>query len=411
MTLPDVDASAVLAHVRDSRSEIITQLAEWVRMESPSDRPETQEPLLAALAEAFQAVGYRTLHCPSVETGGQLYARPERRAPRQPAQLLLGHCDTVWPVGTLETMPVSVEDDGTMRGPGIYDMKGGLVQMVFALRTLQALDIEPAVTPVVFINSDEEIGSPASRPRIRRLARVVDRVFVLEPSLGRDGKLKTARKGIGRFAVEVTGKSSHAGLDPGGGASAIQELSHVIQKLHALSDPEKGRSVNVGQIEGGQRPNVVAPSSRAVVDVRVRTQEDAEWMTRRIRNLEPSTPGVTLHIDGHFGRPPMERTPRNRMLWHLAQEAAERLGLVLDEGRAGGASDGNETSPFTATLDGLGPVGDGAHAAHEFVFIDRLLERTALLALLLLAAPLGTPSTGHTASQASQAPLSNPTNS
>lgn len=388
MGLPDVDASAVLQHLRGCRSEMIEQLAAWVRMESPSDASETQEPLFEALAEAFQDLGYRTIRLPGQTTGGQLYAHPGNRTHGQPAQLLLGHCDTVWPVGTLDTMPVKIEDGGKMRGPGIYDMKGGLVQMVFALRALRTLDLTPSVAPIAFINSDEEIGSPESRPRIRRLARGVDRALVLEPSLGRDGKLKTARKGIGRFHINITGKSAHAGLDPGGGASAIQELSHVIQRLHAMAEPEAGISVNVGQIEGGQRPNVVAPTSRAVVDVRVQTTEDAERIERKIRALEPATPGVTLRIEGHFGRPPMERTPRNRRLWHLAQKAGERLGLELDEGRAGGASDGNETSLYTATLDGLGPVGDGAHAEHEFVFIDQLIERTALLVLLLLADPV-----------------------
>jgi glutamate carboxypeptidase len=286
-----------------------------------------------------------------------------------------------------------------MRGPGVYDMKGGLVQMVFALRTLYELDLTPPLTPIVFVNSDEEVGSPDSRPRIHRLARVADRAFVLEPSLGPEGKLKTARKGVGRFTIRIKGKSAHAGLDPESGASAIVELSHVIQKLHALNDAERGITVNVGMIEGGQRPNVVAPTSRAIADVRVLTCEDANLVERTIHSLEVSTPGVTLDVEGGIRRPPLERTPRNRALWHVAQDAADRLGIALDEGTAGGASDGNETSAFCATLDGLGPVGDGAHAEHEYVELDKMVERTALLVLLLLADPLD-PSAEHADSDA-----------
>lgn len=390
MAPPDVDAKAVLTYLRDRRDAMVDQLAALVRAESPSDDPEAQQAVFGQLAEGLRDLEYRVEHLPGHTTGGQLYARPHDRAPHQPIQLLVGHGDTVWPVGTLDDMPVTIEDDtGKMRGPGVYDMKGGLIQMLFALRAMWALGLKPPVAPVVFVNSDEEIGSPESRPRLRRLARVADRAFVLEPSLGRDGKLKTARKGIGRFTIDIKGKPAHAGLDPGGGASAIQELSHVIQSLHALSDPEQGISVNVGMIEGGQRPNVVAPTGRAVADVRVPTQDDAERIEQQIRDLEPATPGITLRVEGHFGRPPLERTPRNRLLWHRAQEAAERLGLTLGEAQAGGASDGNETSVFTATLDGLGPVGDGAHAEHEFVFIDQLIERTALLVLLLMGTPVG----------------------
>ena len=219
----------------------------------------------------------------------------------------------------------------------------------------------------------------------------MNRVFVLEPSLGPDGRLKTTRKGIGRFTVKVKGKAAHAGLDPERGASAILELSHVVQALFALNDPENGITVNVGTIEGGLRPNVVAPESKAVVDVRVETQKDAEFIESRIHGLEPSVPGTVLEVDGRIGRPALEPTPRNRELWHLAEGLSGELGLDLQEGLAGGGSDGNTTSLYTATLDGLGPVGDGAHAPHEFLYVEETLERTALLTLLLLAPPTGHP--------------------
>lgn len=386
--MTNVDAQAVWAQVRDRRPAMTDLLADLVRAESPSDVPEAQRRVFELLADALRPAGYVAAHLPGDTSGGQLYARPADRPHGQPVQLLLGHGDTVWPQGTLETMPVEITDDGRMRGPGVYDMKGGLVQMVFALRTLHDLNLTPSVTPVVFVNSDEEIGSHDSRPRIHRLAKVATRTLVLEPSLGLDGKLKTARKGVGRFTIRITGKSAHAGLDPEAGASAIVELSHVVQKLHALNDAEQGITVNVGMIEGGQRPNVVAPTSHATVDVRVRTRADAQTIETTIHNLEVSTPGVTLDIEGGIRRPPLERTPNNRALWHCAQTVADRLDIELDEGTAGGASDGNETSAFSATLDGLGAVGDGAHAAHEYVDLEKMVERTALLVLLLLAGPL-----------------------
>jgi len=284
-------------------------------------------------------------------------------------------------------MPVEIRD-GVVRGPGVYDMKGGLAQMVFALRALRDLGLEPTVTPVVFVNSDEEVGSRGSTRYVRRLARLVERVFVMEPSLGPSGRLKTARKGVGRFSVVVEGVPAHAGLDPGGGASAILELSYLIQALFALNDPARGITVNVGTIDGGLSPNVVAPGSHAVVDVRVPTLRDARRVQESILDLKPVTPGVKLRIEGGIGRPPMERTPGNRRLWETARRLGAEMGLNLEEGLAGGGSDGNTTSLFTATLDGLGAVGDGAHARHEFIFTHRMVERCALLALLLMEPPL-----------------------
>lgn len=379
-------ADDVMRVVQEHRAGLVALLQALAEAESPSDVPEAQAPVFTLVAEALQPLGYRFLRLPGKLSGGQLLARAVAEPAGKPAQLLLGHVDTVWPLGTLEEMPVE-QRKGRLYGPGVFDMKGGIVQMVFALRALQDLSLTPPLQPVIFLNSDEEVGSVESRPRIRRLARAVARTFVLEPALGPEGRLKTARKGVGRFTIEVQGRASHAGLDPEGGASAIVELSHVVQHLHALNDPARGITVNVGTIEGGQRPNVVAPRSRAEVDVRVRTMADAKEVEQAITALEPATPNVVLTVEGHFGRPPLERTPPNRALWHLAQQAGEQLGLTLGEGRAGGASDGNETSLFSPTLDGLGPVGDGAHADHEHVDIDQLVERTALLALLLMADP------------------------
>jgi glutamate carboxypeptidase len=287
-------------------------------------------------------------------------------------------------------MPIR-QQQGKLYGPGVYDMKAGIVMMLFALEALQALELEPEVLPLVLINSDEEIGSFESTRQVRRLAKICDRAFVLEPSLGPTGHLKTARKGVGRFTVEVIGQAAHAGLDPEKGASAILELSFVIRKLFDLNDPTAGITVNVGIIDGGIRSNVVAPSSRAEVDVRVLHQTDAARIEQAILNLKPTTPGTQLVIRGRIGRPPLERTQRNRQLWSLAQQTATELGFSLDESTAGGGSDGNTTSLYTATLDGMGAVGDGAHAPGEFIYLEPLVERTALLTQLLLSPALSTP--------------------
>lgn len=380
-------ADQILDFVQYHRAEFIAPLKTLVEAESPSNYPESHSRIRTILATELRA-----LNCKVVPIGGNItrehiYARPRRKTRGARAQLIIGHYDTVWPLGTVASRPFSV-DGNIIRGPGVFDMKGGLAQMILALKAIRALDLYPEVTPIVLVNSDEEVGSRDSTRFIRQLAQRVDRTLVLEPAMGESGILKTARKGVGRFTITVHGKAAHAGLDPEGGASAILELSHVIQRLFALNDPEKGVTINVGTINGGVHPNVIAPHSQAVVDVRVPNVSDAHRIEKEIRSIEPSTPGVRLTIDGRMGRPSMEETPKNYALWQRAQELGRDLGLELRHGRAGGGSDGNTTSQYTATLDGLGPVGDGAHADHEFLYIDKTLERTALLALLLLSPPL-----------------------
>lgn len=383
---PHPDLPEILSWLEDREAEMADFLEKLVVAESPTTRPELQDEVFRLLGEAFVDAGYSVRRLSGRITGGQLLARPRAREKGRPFQMILGHVDTVWPSGTLETMPAE-RKDGRMTGPGSFDMKGGLAQLAFALRSLDALEVEPEVTPVVFLNSDEEIGSVESEGRIRLLARNACRSLVLEPGLDLDGKLKTARRGVGRFDVRVTGRSSHTGLAPQEGASAIQELSHVIQKLHSISDVRRGITVNVGQVQGGTRPNVVAAEATAVVDVRVRTVEDGRWVEEKMRDLadmDPSTPGTRIEITGEVGRPPMERTPRNQALWEGARMVGRAMGLELEQGTSGGASDGNITSQFTATLDGLGCVGDGAHALHEYAEIGRMPERAALLAGICL---------------------------
>jgi glutamate carboxypeptidase len=377
---------ALLAHLRARQEEMGALLRDLAGLESPSLDPAAQEPVFARLAAELAASGLRARRLPGRVSGGQLWAVRSQRRRGAPAQLLLGHCDTVWPVGTLAAvpgMPVEVRD-GRLHGPGVYDMKGGLVIGIFALRALHDLGLAPAVEPAFFINSDEEIGSVESLPHIERLARRVRRVFVLEPSLGPAGDLKTRRKGSLRFTVRTFGKAAHSGLDPEKGASAVRELARAIGWLYTLADPERGVTVNVGVIAGGLRANVVAPEARAELDIRVLAAADAARIERQVLALTALTPGTRIEVEGGIDRPPLEPTPGNRALFAAARRRAEELGIDLGEGTAGGASDGSLTSRITPTLDGLGAVGDGAHAAHEHVVLDRLPERAALLALLLL---------------------------
>ncbi|MGB3562589.1 MAG: M20 family metallopeptidase [Thermoanaerobaculia bacterium] len=380
-------AKRVLSFLQADRGTMFRFLESLVRAESPSQIPDSQVGVQGLMADELEDLGFRVRRIPGTKTGGHLFAVPRGRPRGVPVQLMLGHSDTVWPLGTIESMPVTIRS-GRMTGPGIYDMKAGLALMICAVRALQECRLEPEVTPVVFINSDEEIGSHESKAILTRLAKMANRVLVLEPPMGPDGRLKTVRKGVGQFTIRVRGKAAHAGLEPEEGASAILELSRVVQKLFALNDADRGITVNVGTIDGGIRPNVVAPESTAVADVRVMSMDQAREIEETFHSLRAETPGTKIEVEGGVGTPPLEGTPRNRVLWEVAREAGRELGLELEECLAGGGSDGNLTSLHAPTLDGLGAVGGGAHAAHEFIEMDRMIERGALVALLLAAPPL-----------------------
>jgi len=374
-------------YLAENRENMVLLLKKLVAEETPSADKEAQNRIMLLLKETLKEMDFYVCIVGGKKTGGYLYARPGHRVRHQPLQLLVGHCDTVWKKSTIEQMPITEADD-KITGPGIFDMKAGLVQMIFAIKALKELDLPCKVTPVLLINSDEEIGSIESTRMITRLSRLANRAYILEPPLGLNGRLKTARKGIGKFILTVKGKSAHAGLNPDKGVSAIVELSYHIQNLFSLNDFEKGITVNVGMIQGGSSANVIAAESKAVIDVRVNNLADADFITRKIMGLKPVHEDSELRVEGRFGRPPMEKTNRNRQLWKLARDVGKTINLNLKEAKAGGGSDGNTTSLYTATLDGLGTVGDGAHANHEFIFTEKLVERTALLTLLLSADPL-----------------------
>jgi glutamate carboxypeptidase len=387
--MPEPLAQTLLALLRSQESEMCRLLVRLAEAESPSLEPAAQEQAFSLLAGELERLAFAVRRIAGREVGDHLYARPSGRLRGAAVQLLVGHLDTVWPLGTIGRMPARWDGERVF-GPGVLDMKAGLVQLVFALGALRRLELRPPATPVVFVASDEEIGSRESRRILRRLAAVAARAFVLEPAFGPAGRLKTSRKGVGRFTVTVTGRAAHAGVSPEEGVSAILELAHQIQRLFALNDPERGVTVNVGTIGGGLRANVVAPEARAIVDARVPTDEDARVLEAAIRALRPLEAGSSLRVEGGFGRPPMQRNERNLALWREADRLAGELGLSLEESAVGGASDANLTSQWTATLDGLGGVGDGAHAEHEHVLAACMPERAALLALLLMS-PVAAP--------------------
>ncbi len=294
--------------------------------------------------------------------------------------LCLGHSDTVHPVGALRFR----EAEGRLWGPGVFDMKAGLAMLVFAARALRDLDLPVGREVALLVNSDEEVGSPSSRAVTEAEARKSEAVLVLEPAAGLEGKLKTARKGVGIYTLKVRGRPAHSGLDVAEGASAVVELARQLVRVAGFTNLERGITVNPGVIAGGTRSNVVAAEARAEIDFRVVRARDAAALERKFRGLRPFDRRCALEVSGGLDRPPMERTAGVVRLFREARKAAWELGIELEESLSGGASDGNFTAAIgVPTLDGLGAVGEGAHAEHESILVGRLADRTALLAKLL----------------------------
>lgn len=374
----DLDAKRLLAGCDAQRGWLLETIERLVRLESPSTDKAAVDRCGAAVAEILASGGGRIERLAQEQRGDHVRAEwghGERQV------LLLGHFDTVWPVGQIAVMPFQ-EVDGRLHGPGIFDMKAGIAVAALAVRVLQDFARTPPKI-VMLWTTDEEIGSGTSRLIIEAEARRSAAVLVLEPSLP-GGAAKTSRKGVGEFEITARGVSAHAGIDPGKGASAIHELARQILALEALQDLPAGISVNVGVISGGTRTNVVADRASMAVDVRVRTLIDAARVEAAVRGLRPQLAGARLEITGGVERPPLERSPGVVRLYHQARAVAAGLGRELGEGETGGGSDGNFTAALgVPTLDGLGPSGDGAHALHEHVVLADLTWRAAFVAALL----------------------------
>ncbi len=299
--------------------------------------------------------------------------------------LALGHSDTVWPLGTLPAMPYR-QSRGRLWGPGVFDMKAGLAFFLFAMQALRDLDVPVARKVVLQVNSDEEVGSPSSRALTEEAARRSAAVLVLEPGTGLEGKLKTARKGVGDYTIAIRGRAAHAGLDFSNGASAIVEMARQIERIAGFTRLDRGITVSPDVISGGTRSNVVAAECRCEIDIRAPREADSKYLERKFASLQPFDRRCTIEVTGGLNRPPLERSAGVRKLFRLAQGLARELGVELEESSSGGGSDGNFTAALgVPTLDGLGAVGEGAHAPHESILVNRIADRTALLAKLAAA--------------------------
>jgi len=387
MNTPKTDASlprALLRHLTPKLPQMLRMLRTLVIAESPSLEKAAADRCCTLVAQQWRSAGARVQRIPQKHRGDHLRIEwlPNASARRRGQLLVLGHYDTVYATGTLASMPFRMAG-GKAYGPGTFDMKAGIVQALHAFEALRAAKASIQKRIVFLWTSDEEIGSESSRKLIEMEARRSDAVFVLEPSFGPRGLLKTARKGVGEAEIIVHGRASHAGLAPQEGVNAVHELARQVARIQAWNDLRRGITVNVDIIEGGTRVNVIAERARASIDLRALTVADMRRVEKRLRALRPITPGARLEIRGGFNRAPMEHRVSTK-LFAKATSLASQMGLKIGDCVAGGGSDGNLTASLgVPTLDGLGAVGDGAHSAHEYVLTKTMPQRAALLAALL----------------------------
>ncbi|MEM7127156.1 MAG: M20 family metallopeptidase [Chloroflexota bacterium] len=380
----------LLTYFKDKTPEMLDVIEELVCHETPSGDKARLDAFAQLLADKLTSAGAQTELITNPTTGNHLRAtfghaddkNISREEHKKPA-LILCHYDTVWPVGSLETHPFRVDEQGWAFGPGIFDMQSSLVLSEYALRAIQDLNLSLPRPVTILITSDEETGSRTSRELIESEAQKSAYVLVMESPLP-NGVLKTTRKGCGHFEIQVTGKAVHAGIEPEKGISAVEELAHQTIALHRLNDYEKGGTVNVGVVTGGTRSNVVAAQAHAVIDTRAWTQDEADRLYDAITNIEPILPGAEVTVTGGWNRPPLERKVTGE-LFSKAQIIGQKLGLTLDEGGTGGGSDGNLTGALgIPTLDGLGVPGWGAHADDEHIEVDTIHTSASLLVALLM---------------------------
>lgn len=371
----------LINHFKERQPEMLAAIRSLVEMESPTLDAARTTALAECLASQFAHAGAAVQLQPG-PNGVSLLAHVGADSTSTKPVMLLGHLDTVWPVGALQRMPFRIENERAY-GPGIFDMKSGIVLMLEALRALNELQLPVRSAVKILLTCDEESGSLSSRALVESEARGCASVFVLEPSLP-GGGAKTQRKGMANYDLTIHGIEAHAGLEPEKGASAILELARQIQTLHSLNDFANGVTVNVGVVKGGSGRNVVAGEAQAEIDVRFWTMEQGARVMRQIETMQPVLAGTRLELSGGLDRPPLERTRELAALYEHTRQLAAELGFELAEGAAGGGSDGNFTAALNIpTLDGLGVAGAGAHAAHEHILIDDLPRRAALLVRLL----------------------------
>ncbi|SRR5258706_45523 len=374
-----------LRYARQKQKDIIALTRELVECESPSDDRDSVNRFVELMADQVSSIAnIRTF--PGGKFGEHLRCEfllpgPKKRESKH--ILALGHSDTVWTRGTLRSMPFR-EAKGRLWGPGVLDMKAGMVFFIFAMHALRDLDIPVARKVILQVNSDEEVGSESSRPLTEEGARNAAAVLVLEPGTGLEGKLKTARKGVGDYTITVRGRASHAGVDFTAGASAILEMSRQIERIAGFTRLDRGITVSPGVIRGGTRSNVIPAECVAEIDIRAPRARDRVYLESKFGSLKPFDKRCTIEVTGGLNRPPMERSAGVRDLFRKAKKLAFEMGVTIDESSTGGGSDGNFTAALgVPTLDGLGAVGEGAHAVNESLLINRIADRTALLAKLV----------------------------
>ena len=376
-----MDVKSLLDYCQSEMRPMLQCLRQTVEIESPSSSKPGVDRLARFIAKECRQCAGKTRLLKHPVAGSAVLAEFWADKRNQKPILLLGHLDTVWEIGTLAQMPFRVRG-GRAFGPGILDMKSGIVIGLWAIRALQALKISPTGPIHFFLNSDEEVSSVAFRKELLTEARRARAVLVLEPAAA-GGALKTARKGVGEFKITVHGRSAHAGVNPVAGVNAISELTRQLWRVEAMARPRQGLTVNVGRIEGGTRSNVVPERATAWIDARIPRLRDRGVIEHQVRGLKPCHPEARLEIEGGINRPPMERKMAV-VIFRKARVLGRAMGIDLNEASTGGGSDGNLTAALgVPTLDGLGAVGDGAHARHEHILISELPRRAALLAALL----------------------------
>jgi glutamate carboxypeptidase len=376
--------AARLRYLEQQRERMVETIRELVEIESPSDNKPAADRMAEFLATKFEKLGGRTRLHRARDFGDNLQidfdGSSEAQSAKRKPVLLLGHYDTVYPLGTLASMPCKI-DRGRLHGPGVLDMKAGIALIFHAIEALQSWHGRLPRPVTVFLVSDEEVGSHSSRKITEALAKKSAGVLVLEPAAGLRGAVKTARKGVGEYTLRVRGVAAHAGLDPGKGHSAIVELAHQITAIAKMNNLAQGISVNAGVIRGGTRTNVVAAEASVAVDVRIKKAKQAAAVDRKFRALKPIDKHCKLETTGGINRLPMERTAGVAALYQQARKIAGEIHWTLDEAAVGGGSDGNFTAGIgIPTLDGMGGVGEGAHAIHEYIVISELPRRALLLA-------------------------------